>query len=75
MRLTILSIQKEERQENFVREKTYFHNELVEAICDASLERAEYLHKLSLKEEELNTFKDDPEDEKDEKQNQKVNFP
>lgn len=33
MRLTILSLQKEENQnEAQVREKTYFHNELVEAI-------------------------------------------
>lgn len=68
MRLTILSIQKEQNsQENQMREKTYFHNELVEAICDASLERAEYLLTLSQREEELHTF-DDPEDEKKDKE-------
>lgn len=65
MRLTILSIQKDEKTpENDVRKKTYFHNELVEAICDASLERAEYLYNLSLKEEELKTFEDTDEDNK-----------
>lgn len=65
MRLTILSIQKDEKTpENDVRKKTYFHNELVEAICDASLERAEYLYNLSLKEEELKTFEDTEEDNK-----------
>lgn len=59
MRLTILSINREEqRDEISSREKTLFHNELVEAICDSSLERAEYLYSLSLKEEELGTFVD-----------------
>jgi hypothetical protein len=63
MRLTILSITKEENSgENSSREKTIFHNELVEAICDASLERAEYLHNLSLREEELGTFDDNEDD-------------
>jgi len=57
MRLTIMSIPKEDtQQENSVREKTFFHNELVEAICDASLERAEYLYNLSLREEQHNVF-------------------
>jgi hypothetical protein len=63
MRLTILSITKDENsEENSSREKTIFHNELVEAICDASLERAEYLHNLSLREEELGTFDDNEDD-------------
>jgi hypothetical protein len=63
MRLTILSITKDENpEENTSREKTIFHNELVEAICDASLERAEYLHNLSLREEELGTFDDNEDD-------------
>lgn len=63
MRLTILSITRDEMpEENSSREKTIFHNELVEAICDASLERAEYLHNLSLREEELGTFEDNDDD-------------
>lgn len=63
MRLTILSITRDEMpEENSSREKTIFHNELVEAICDASLERAEYLHNLSLREEELGTFEDNEDD-------------
>jgi len=58
MRLTILSINKgeEQKDEASSREKTIYHNELVEAICDASLERAEYLNSLSQREEELGTF-------------------
>lgn len=65
MRLTILSIQKEDQeQENQAREKTYFHNEIVEAISDASLERAEYLLSLAQREESLNTFSEE-EDESD----------
>ena len=60
MRLTILSIQKEDQdQENQAREKTLFHNEIVDAISDASLDRAEYLQALAIKEEKMGTFEDD----------------
>lgn len=63
MRLTILSIQRDERsQEIYIREKTFFHNEIVESICDASLERAEYLYNFGIREEEMKTF-DDTEDD------------
>ena len=59
MRLTILSIQKEDQdQENQAREKTLYHNEIVDAISDASLERAEYLQSLAHKEEKMGTFID-----------------
>jgi hypothetical protein len=58
MRLTILAIQKEDGNESNVREKTYFHNELVEAISDASLDRAEFLLALSNREEKLGTFEE-----------------
>ena len=55
MRLTILSIRAANRddpnEQEALREKTIFHNELVDAISDASLERAEYLYSLSQKEE------------------------
>ena len=62
MRLTILSIQKDDKaQENNIREKTFFHNEIVEAIWDASLERAEHLYNFGVREEEMKTF-DDTED-------------
>lgn len=64
MRLTILSIQKDDKaQENNMREKTFFHNEIVEAICDASLERAEHLYNFGVREEEMKTFDDTEDDE------------